>query len=78
MYKITFVRLFSIENSFKVGYKGSHPDRGFFTKEFNTLEEAVKFLNILPVNIYVSKFHNFNRRDLRVLRYKKFGSRQTK
>lgn len=38
MYKITFVRLFRIEHYFKCGYLGRHPNKGFFKKEFNSLE----------------------------------------
>lgn len=70
MYKITFVRLFRIENYFKCGYMGCHPDRGFFKKEFNSLQEAVKFVVSLPSNIWIKSFDNFNEQDLRVFRSK--------
>lgn len=76
MYKITFVRLFRIENSFKVGYRGSNPDRGFFTREFTSVEDAVKFVKTLPLNVYVQQFHNFSNRDLRLFRYKLFATRK--
>lgn len=52
MYKITFVRLFRIENHLKCGYMGRCPNKGFFKKEFNSLEEAVKFVVALPNTIY--------------------------
>lgn len=70
MYKITFVRLFKIEHHMKCGYMGCHPDRGFFRKEFNSLEEAVKFVVALPTNIWIKSFDNFNEQDLRVFRSK--------
>ena len=70
MYKITFVRLFKIEHYMKCGYMVCHPDRGFFKKEFNSLEEAVKFVVSLPTNIWIKSFDNFNEQDLRVFRCK--------
>lgn len=70
MYKITFVRLFKIEHYMKCGYMGCHLDRGFFKKEFNSLEEAVKFVVALPTNIWIKSFDNFNEQDLRVFRCK--------
>lgn len=51
MYKITFVRLFKIEHCRKCGYMGCHPNKGFFKKEFNSLEEAVKFV-VAPLLIF--------------------------
>ena len=70
MYKITFVRLFRIENHFKCGYLGRRPNKGFFKKEFNSLEEAVKFVVGLPNNIWIRSFDNFSKQDLRVFRSK--------
>ena len=70
MYKITFVRLFRIENHFKCGYLGRCPNKGFFTKEFNSLEEAVKFVVGLPNNIWIRSFENFSKQDLIVFRSK--------
>lgn len=49
---------------------GRHPDRGFFKKEFNSLEEAVKFVVALPNNIWIKSFDNFSKQDLRVFRSK--------
>lgn len=70
MYKITFVRLFRIEHYFKCGYLGRRPNKGFFKKEFNSLEEAVKFVVGLPNNIWIRSFDNFSKKDLRVFRSK--------
>lgn len=70
MYKITFVRLFRIENHFKCGYLGRRPNKGFFKKEFNSLEEAVKFVVALPNTIWIRSFDNFSKQDLRVFRSK--------
>lgn len=75
MYKITFVRLFKIEHYMKCGYMGCHPDRGFFKKEFNSLQEAVKFVVSLPSNIRIKSFDNFNEQDLRVFRSKVISMR---
>lgn len=70
MYKITFVRLFKIEHFRKCGYMGRHPNKGFFKKEFNSLEEAVKFVVALPNTIWIKSFDNFSKQDLRVFRCK--------
>ena len=70
MYKITFVRLFRIKHYFKCEYLGRCPNKGFFTKEFNSLEEAVKFVVGLPNNIWIRSFDNFSKQDLRVFRSK--------
>lgn len=75
MYKITFVRLFKIEHYMKCGYMGCHPYRGFFKKEFNSLQEAVKFVVSLPSNIWIKSFDNFNEQDLRVFRSKVISMR---
>lgn len=66
MYKITFVRLFRIENHFKCRYMGRCPNKGFFKKEFNSLEEAVKFVVALPNTIWIKSFDNFSKQDLRI------------
>ena len=70
MYKITFVRLFRIEKYFKCGYLGRCPNKGFFTKEFNCLEAAVKFVVGIPNNIWIRSFENFSKQDLIVFRSK--------
>ena len=75
MYKITFVRLFRIEDHFKCGYLGRSPNKGFFTKEFNSLEEAVKFVVALPNTIWIKSFDNFSKQDLRVFRSKVISMR---
>lgn len=75
MYKITFVRSFRIENHFKCGYLGRHPNKGFFKKEFNSLEEAVKFVVALPNTIWIKSFDNFSKQDLRVFRSKVISMR---
>lgn len=75
MYKITFVRLFRIENHFKCGYLGRRPNKGFFKKEFNSLEEAVKFVVALPNTIWIRSFDNFSKQDLRVFRSKVISMR---
>lgn len=64
MYRITFVRLASFcGRGYPRGYLGRNPNRGFFTKEFNTIEEAVRFTLKLPTNIYTRKFENFSKID---------------
>ena len=62
MYKITFVRLSR--------YLGRCPNKGLFKKEFNSLEEAVKFVVALPNIIWIKSFDNFSKQDLRVFRSK--------
>lgn len=64
MYRITFFRLGTFcKRSYPYGYLGRNPDRGFFTKEFNTIEEAVKFTMELPNNVYIKELQNFSKTE---------------
>ena len=74
MYRITFVRLGTFyKRNYPYGYLGRNPDRGFFTKEFDTIEEAVRFTLKLPVNVYTREFENFSKTD-RIVFNKKYFS----
>lgn len=63
MYRITFIRYGTFKNCWPYGYLGKHPNRGFFTKEFNTIEEAVKFTFEVPNNIYIKSLDNFSKEE---------------
>lgn len=61
MYRITFVRLGN--HYYYTGYLGRNPNRGFFTKEFHTIEEAVKFCDRLPTEVYIKSLDNFTKQE---------------
>ena len=64
MYRITFVRLGTFyKRNYPYGYLGRNPDRGFFTKEFNTIDAAVKFTFEVPNNIYIKSLDNFSKEE---------------
>ena len=71
MYKITFVRVGN--HYYRTGYLGRNPDRGFFTKEFNTIEEAVKFWDDLPVEVYIKSLENFTKQEKIVFNKKRLS-----
>ena len=71
MYKITFVRVGN--HYYRTGYLGRNPDRGFFTKEFNTIEEAVKFWDDLPVEVYIKSLENFTKQEMIVFNKKRLS-----
>lgn len=71
MYGITYVRLGN--HFYRTGYLGRHPDRGFFTKEFNSIEEAVKFTEELPVEVFIKELHNFTKQERIVFNRKRFS-----
>ena len=64
MYRITFVRLGTFyKRGYPYGYLGRNPDRGFFSKDFDTIEEAVKFTMKLPPNVYIKELQNFSKTE---------------
>lgn len=64
MYRITFVRLGTFyKRNYPYGYLGRNPDRGFFSKDFDTIEEAVKFTLKLPNNVYIKELQNFSKTE---------------
>lgn len=71
MYRITFVRVGN--HYYRTGYLGRNPDRGFFTKEFNTIEEAVKFWDELPVEVYIKSLENFTKQEIIVFNKKRLS-----
>lgn len=71
MYRITFVRVGN--HYYRTGYLGRNPDRGFFTKEFNTIEEAVKFWDDLPVEVYIKSLENFTKQEMIVFNKKRLS-----
>ena len=71
MYRITFVRVGN--HYYRTGYLGRNPDRGFFTKEFNTIEEAVKFTEELPIEVFIKELHNFTKQDRIVFNRKRLS-----
>ena len=74
MYRITFVRLGTFyKRNYPYGYLGRNPNRGFFTKEFNTIEEAVKFTMELPINVYIRELENFSKTEKIVFNKKRLS-----
>lgn len=71
MYRITFVRVGNYY--YRTGYLGRNPNRGFFTKEFNTIEESVKFCDDLPVEVYIKSLENFTKQERIVFNKKRLS-----
>lgn len=71
MYRITFVRLGN--HYYRTGYQGRNPKKGFFTKEFNTIEEAVKFSIDSPNEVYIRSLENFSKNDKIVFNRKRLA-----
>ena len=83
MYKITFVRIggYNCKTGIPFGYMGRNPDKGFFTKDFNSIEEAVRFSFDITHNcnsyIFMRKLENFSKQE-RIVFNKKYLSQYRK